>query len=493
MAPDSRRSGMTVIILGLLSGTFLVRAFYPINHDVSYFLYIARLILEGGTQYVDLIDHNLPLATQILLPVVMLSDWAGLPIDLALTSYIMVLVVVAWALCMVQILRWNIGDTAKFWIAAILIAGFCYLPGYFFAQREHLFTILIAPYLVAMASRSAGQTIPTWFAVISGVLAGLSIGVKPHFVLVPAVMEAMLLLQRQHKLLRAENLSLLATVTALTVYVLVVYPEWAGQIVPAALSTYGAYNEPILMVAWLIIITILFSLVYLLCRRNSHVTPSIFRILMFSILGSLFIYVLQRKGWLYHSYPLIFFIFLLFCAALASWDYADWRKARYAAPALVASVLLGFLVYNIARLPDRTDLEAMSGRVQNTTGAILVLSTGLFPGFPLVLEEKRRWASRFPGLGYLPQIATNDRAGERDQTMARWEASMRSHLVSDIKRNKPSIIFVPGNTYQAQGLPEGFDILEWLLRDPDFVAAWSRYRASGRTPKFLVYERIESS
>ncbi len=79
MAPNSRRFWMIIIFIGLLSGSFVLRPHYFINANNYFLLYIAQLILDGGTQYVDMFDHNLPLASQILIPVAMLMDWGGSP------------------------------------------------------------------------------------------------------------------------------------------------------------------------------------------------------------------------------------------------------------------------------------------------------------------------------------------------------------------------------------------------------------------------------
>ena len=80
-------------------------------------------------------------------------------------------------------------------------------------------------------------------------------------------------------------------------------------------------------------------------------------------------------------------------------------------------------------------------------------------------------------------------AADSDASAA-WEAYLRQIIVEDFADFRPSLVFVPGEDNHLEALPEGFDVLAWFLRDPDFAAQWAHYRAAGRADDFLVYERF---
>src|SRR4029077_18835552 len=100
-------------------------------------------------------------------------------------------------------------------------------------------------------------------------------------------------------------------------------------------------------------------------------------------LGFGLVYFLQRKGWPYHSYPMMVFALLAFgCAMTPGDDHAAPARGRLAGPAaaLAAVFMLSMVWFNdaldarplqaaVARLGQHPPLLSISGKSGNGTPA----------------------------------------------------------------------------------------------------------------------------
>ena len=491
-AQSPRGQGVALAALagGLLVGAFLLHERHNLNHDVASFLYAARLLLDGATLYRDFVDHNLPLSSQSLIPVIWLTDGAGLPITWALSLYMLAWTTLSWALCLVMLRRWDGNFSAAAWATIVLLAGFAYLPGYSFGQREHMFTVLVTPYLFAVVARACGTPVPVWLAVTVGAMAGIGIGLKPHLGAIPFAMEMVLLARRRElrALIRPETIAAAVTIAMLAAQLFLAHPEWLSKVVPRTLETYGAYND---FTTLTVVSAAFFLPVIVLVVRiptDSRHLDAAHDLLLASILGGAVVYASQAKGWLHHSYPLVFFVFLLLCAALSRTRLVraggGWARLRVA----LATVLVGLIALLYSGGFSREAWDDIEARLRKTEGSFLILSTSSFPVFPVAVLENRRLGSRFVNLQLLPAIVNTPADG--DDRAAAWEPYLRQSMVEDIARFQPSLVFVPDEDTNLQALPEDFDVLAWFLRDPDFAEQWAHYRAAGRADDFLVYERF---
>ncbi len=475
------------LAVGLLAGAFLLHEQHNLNHDVASFLYAARLMLEGGTLYQDFIDHNLPLASQSLIPVMWLSDRAGLPVSWALSLYVFAWAVPCWLLCLAMLRRWDNRFATSVFATVALLVGFLYLPGYSIGQREHMLTLLASPYLFVLVARIAGTAVPVRLAVLAGLLAGFGVGLKPHHAAIFLAMELVLLVQRRsiRTLIRPETVAATAIVAACAAHVLLLHSVWLGDIVPRTAETYGAYND--FTTVTILLVGFLLPAVLLAFRSGPESPPlaAARELLLAAVLGGVIVYASQAKGWLHHSYPLVFFDYLLLCLALSRLRLtALWARLRIA----VAILLMAALAWLYSGGFGREHWDEMALRLRATPGPIIVLSTSSFPAFPVTVLENRRLGTRFVNLQLLPAIV--NAAGIADHPATKWEPFLRDALVEDIGHWQPVLIFVPDEDTALEGLPEGFDVLGWFLQDAGFAAEWQNYRAAGRADDFLVYERM---
>jgi hypothetical protein len=143
-------------------------------------------------------------------------------------------------------------------------------------------------------------------------------------------------------------------------------------------------------------------------------------------------------------------------------------------------------VFHRARLADQpmspASFAGVSQAIGKSAGPFMIFSTSVDPGFPLAVTLGKVWASRYPCMLMLPAIV-RDTTGK---VAARWERVYRREIVEDMRRYRPSLVMVP--IVNTQALPNGFSILAWLLRDPDFTSIWGSYVRRGDVDDLAVFQ-----
>jgi hypothetical protein len=460
--------------VAVLACAVALRSAYPLNHDVAWFLYVAEGLLAGGELYRDFVGTNAPMASLSLLPAALLAR-AGLSPYTALCVLTMVLALLSCGLCLGLAAQWQGPRRWRTWASAILLTAFLILPGYTFGQREHLFTILIGPYLLCLALRVAGIPVPARLAVMAGAMAGIGVGLKPHFVLIAAAAEMALLLRLQdlRRLFRPESLALAVCACAVVAEVFLFHLTYVFDILPGVVATYDGFNNPDLIAFSLVV-----YLALLWALSAAPAAAPVRDILLFAVAGALLSFVLQGKGWYYHGYPIVFLLFLLGGAAMAGKATA---RVGIALTLMVAASLV------IARPPDPDDTDEMTVLLLATPGSFYIADSRVYPGFPLATTLQKPWASRFAFLMGLPAFVKAEASG--DDSLAPWADKLRSDIAEDIARRRPAVVLAPSDTALMQSLPPGFDIIAWLSEDAGFAAAWAAYRADGKADNYLVYRR----
>jgi hypothetical protein len=375
-----------------------------------------------------------------------------------------------------------------FWVTAVLLFAFFFLPGYDFGQREHLFTVLITPYVLVAGMRAAAAPVPPALAIGAGLIGALAIGLKPHFVLVVAAVEASVFLRARRLgiLIRPETIAVAMGLSAIAAHVVFVYPLYFDEIVPMARATYEGYDNEGMVLVLLAMFVFLAALVSPFGDRYGTQPLGSFRfVLAAGVAGAVAVFAVQGKGWFFHAYPAFFFVFLLGCVGLAQATLSGGGRRWTIARMSLAVLFVAILFPAISSPPSRGDFDEVEARIRESPGAFYVLSTGILPPFTLATALGRPWASRFSGLHLLPGLVKSERQ-ENEQRY--WEAYLRRGVAEDMARFRPAVVFIPpeGTDYS---LPRGFSILEWLLRDPDFAAEWSHYRPAGKANAFRVYRR----
>lgn len=486
--PPQWMSVATWPVIGLL----LVLAFFaqlqrPLNNDVAWFFVVARgTVFQGGTLYRDYIEPNFPLASLSLVPAVWISEQTPLSPQEAITVYVLAVALASFMLTAAAAQKLQLAPAQQFGWRLALIAGYCFIPGFQFGQREHLVSMLMLPYLVAAANRSCGLQLPRKLAIAIGVGAGIGIGIKPVAALIVAAVEVAVFMRRRRLItvLRPEIFAIVFVLIAVAGDLFLVHRQYfsIARWVP---TLYQAYDNWPLLVFTGSTFTLLFFLIRSSKPRRESSEPLLLEldwVVTAGVIGAMAALIIQLKGWPYQALPVAYFLFLL--AGLPLLQRLPRLRAAQARVPLLALFTIGvWCPAVLGGSPPTRDFAALEQRIRESKGPFYVLSTDVWPAFPLALTTEHEWASRFPCLIMLPGLV----AAKRDPNISQSETWFRSAVAQDFGRYRPTLVFVP--LFQDQAMPAGFDVIGWFEQDAAFRREWQSYRSAGVIQNYAVYQR----
>ncbi|HEY8614155.1 MAG TPA: hypothetical protein VIL69_23080, partial [Roseomonas sp.] len=214
----------------------------PLNHDVAAVLNFTQRWIAGERLYSQLIDVNPPLIFVLNLIPGYLAEFTPLDGVSALLLWLVGLAGLCWWLA--ERLREGVqeGPVERAVLAALVPLAMV-LPGYDFGQREVLMGSVAIPYAVLAARRMLGLPTSRWMTFGVALLAALGFALKPHFLAVPLLVEAAVLLRRGWPRIRV-SLRDPVPWTMAGVWVLylasipVFFPDFFGHVVPLVWDYY---------------------------------------------------------------------------------------------------------------------------------------------------------------------------------------------------------------------------------------------------------------
>lgn len=486
----------------------------PLNHDVAAVLNFTQRWIAGERLYSGLIDVNPPLIFVLNLIPGYLAEWTPLDGVSALLLCLVGLAALLWRLS--ARLRRGIpqGSVERAAMGALVPLALL-LPGYDFGQREVLMGSVAIPYAVLAARRMLG--LPTSRAMTFGVavLAALGFALKPHFLAVPLLVEAAVLLRHAGRFgWKRIGAPLLDPVpwTMAGVWLLYLasiplfFPDFFGHVVPlvwdyyvdlGGLSAFGALLTENLGVAALLLLAV--SALCLLRRFGPLVLA-----LWAAMAGAFISAWVQHKGWTYHIAPVLMLGGLTAGLMAARWlDEAlpPGRARGSAAPisAVIAAALF-LLVIRGGEAPLREiNFEtAKAGRLTAWLKAeawnerLLVLTPDIWPIYPALNYARSQSTLRFMNLWLLQGV--NGRCPENGERYREpWEMSRAEFFVyrtvaEDFAAAPPSAVLVTRHV----GIPwcgKEFDFIEYFSRHPLFAEAFRNYRQQGEIEGYKLYVR----
>jgi hypothetical protein len=196
-------------------------------------------------------------------------------------------------------------------------------------------------------------------------------------------------------------------------------------------------------------------------------------LLIAASLGFGLIYFLQRKGWPYHSYPMMAFALLAFGHAMTSSnDHTALRRGWLAGASAVLAALFGLSMVWFNHSLDARPLQAAVARL-GPHPTILAISGNAGIAHPLVRAVGGVWVSREQELmvasynSYLRGTESPD-----PQTLAnldRYAAREREWLIADFRKYQPTVVLVDNFTDDWTG---------WVNASPELVDLLKGYRLS---------------
>jgi hypothetical protein len=426
-----------------------LRLVLPLNTDVAWLLTVGERVLDGQRLYRDIIEINPPMAVLAFLPGIALARALALDPKYVIDAQILLLAA-ASMLATARILRLSSAlDPVKWvWLGVWATAVLTVLPMNVFGQREHIATLTFLPALAVYALRCNREPVPLWAVLTSGIGASITLAFKPFFV-APVILCIVLTAVRArswHMLFAPENVIAGGLVTAFSLFTYICYPEYFTVTYPLVRDTYLSWSMPVSVVilnsatlVWVI------AVASILLTRGKRKLDSAAVVALLASFGFALSFFLQRRGWAYHSYPMVATVLLAMGYAMTAADAtSSARRFDIAAMSVMAGTfLIGSLWFNtnVYVGPIEAPLVGLKPHPR-----ILVLSGEAAIGHPLVRTLHGVWVSRQENLWIREFVRLTRENNVIDpRTDARLNADLaleRTWLIEDFKKLPPDVVLI---------------------------------------------------
>lgn len=486
-----------------------------INYDVSWLLLATKRLLAGGTYAHDFFETNPPLILYLYLPPVILNKLLTVNMVLIFRGYIFFIASLMLVLC------WGLGrkifSEQDTWLAYLFFLAmalvFLVLPCFEFGQRDHLLVVLALPYLLLVVCRLQGEKFNSGYAAGLGLLAGLGFAIKPHFLMLPLLVEGYYAFYKKDKLawLRPETLIIMLTIMIYVSSIFIFHPDYIYIVVPYSLRLYyRAVSQSwfALLLNGTVAYCGLSVLSYFIENKESRY-QTLNTVLLLALLGSLFSYFAQRTTFYYHLVPalsLAFLLLLMLFYSLLSGLSRRWPEIIFASflgalffifPAWIfCNLYWNSLTYKKQTLDQVTVFMNTYAR---QAPVYFFVATASY-AFPAVDYTTTTIAPRFYFLWMVSGLVNQalDLAQHPGRPISEQYNKDKNFLLNmiadDLYQYKPRFVFVDQSADKYRIRDKNFNYLTYFSDNEKFRHEWSNYHYFATLEqnglyKLGVYER----
>ncbi len=478
-----------VLLAALFAAGILARQLVAANSDVSWLLIAGERWLDGQRLYSEILETNPPMAVLVYVPGILIARCLGLPAEIVVEGLVFFAIVVSLAASMLILRRSTVVSRSQRWgLAMTAMVALAVLPVQSFGQREHIAVIELMPFIAVLALRMNRETPPTWAFWLAGAGLGLALCFKPHFALAVAGVVGFVAayLKSSRILLSPENLVAAAVVSVYGACTLVFFPEYFTDMLPLVRDVYSIGLPLSLMLmkpaASLWVLTLTAALVL---RRSKELEPVLLLLLAASA-AFFVVYLLQRKGWPYHSYPMMAFAWLSLGFAVSSRS-AGAMVSPSGPEVARAAAAVALLLPSIAWFDHAIDasyLQPAIARLGLARPTILAISGNGGVAHPLTRAVGGIWVSRQQSLlvaSYEDYVRESGASNPRTLAMLDSYAQReRRWMIEDFRRSSPTIVLVDNMTGEWG---------KWLRESPELDALLKGYRLADTVRDVEIYTR----
>jgi hypothetical protein len=475
-------------LAGVLLAAIAMRQIVAGNSDVSWLLIAGERWLDGQRLYSEILETNPPMAVLVYVPAILIARVIGLPAEIVVDSLVFAAIVVSIAATALILRRSTVVAVDQRWPLAIIGAAVLgILPVQTFGQREHIAVIELLPAIAVLSLRLNHETPAAWASWVAGIGLGLAMSFKPHFALamVGCIGVAAVQLKSARILLVPENDIGVAIVTIYAVCTVVFFPEYFTDMVPLIRDVYSIGLSLLEMLKQTSVPLWCCALICTaLLTRHKAMAPGQ-RLLMAASVWFGVIYLVQRKGWPYHSYPMLAFALLSFGYGLSARDPSLHAPRFHKAGWGIAFVLLfaASMIWFDHALDMRVLQRAVT-RLGLQHPTILVVTGDAGVAHPLARAVGGIWASRQQSLLASSYDHFFRRSGSSDQralsVLDGYVQRERAWLIEDFQHYQPKIVLIDNMTDNWEG---------WLRQSPEFDHLIKDYRLSDTVENVDIYVR----
>ncbi len=502
----------------MIVGKFIFWHGHPLlaSSDQAAYLEMAELITTGKLPYLDFFEWNHPLIMYLNLIPVWLGKLAHIPAIEAF-NYAVITLCAFSAFISLHIASKYMNKQQFLVILPLLFAAAFFNQNQTIniGEREHLFVICYLPFFILRGLAWQGQQISKFDAVISGLVAGFGMALKPQFAASVALVE--LCFYCQFKTLKTfvrPEMMMVLLVFVLYIFALLLLPPsvwdcYLHQVVPLYISglsyssraiIYMLRADPNFYIYFVhLLLTLPIALVY--SRYNQWIAP----LGIFS-LSFVFHYIYGDQAWPYRFMPMTAALFMLDGLLIGMLVKTLFKRIGLSemtgmALSIALFATASYFTYNEFTVENNnraintkpfdmakvgyqgsclgSDFDPLVFSILSQTkidDSVIFIGNGIDPGFPAILQSGRKLGSRylFCTLPYIDHCS-------RQSKEPRWSEmaeSVINNYGQDIMKNKPAVIFV-----QQRQMDELLDQHHFFER---FM---SNYELAGETDLYKVWTR----
>jgi hypothetical protein len=478
----------------------------PLNHDAAAILNFAERWVAGERLYRELIDVNPPLIFVLTAVPALLAKWSPLDGVQAYLLCVLGLCLAAWR--MTSRLRGTRREgRVERAVLDALVPLALLLPAYDVGQREHLMAVFAIPYAFLAARRIEGIPTSPALAWTVTLCAAFGFALKPHFLVVPLLVEALVLARRGAAAFRDPLPWAMAATWLLYLGSLpLLFPAYLDVVLPLAMGFYRGNGGLDLLD---VLVTDRFGAALLSLLALAPFTlwrdaGAASRTLLAVGLGGAVSAWAQHKGWSYHVVPMAMASGLL--AGLLASRWLDRALAPARAEASAPLLALAFavavaLVHVRGESPWRQiwyfalkDGELATVLRREVAGErLLVLSPDIYPVYPALNYARARSTLRTMNLwllvGAYPDCPEGAPRYRDTWEMSRGEFVVYRTVAEDFARAPPAGVLVAKNSGIPRCGDQEFDPIAYFGRHPAFAEAWQHYTRIVHMDTYLLYLR----
>ena len=320
------KTNSTIIYLAfaiMIVGKFVFWSGHPLltYPDQAAYLEMAELIATGKLPYIDFFEWNPPLIMYLNLIPIMLSRLLHMPIVAAFNYSVTVLC--GFSIFMSLHIASKYMSKQQFMVFSPLL----FAAAYFslnqttnLGEREHLFIVAYLPFFILRGLAWHGDKISKFDAILSGLVAGVGMALKPQFAASVALVELGFYCQfKTLKVFARPEIYMVLLVFALYIFGLLLLPTsvwdvYLHQVVPLYISGLSYSSRALVYMLRLdpnfylpfahLLVTLPLALVF--SRYNQWIAP-----LGIFTLSFVFHYIYGDQAWPYRFIPMTTSLFML--------------------------------------------------------------------------------------------------------------------------------------------------------------------------------------
>ena len=381
----------------------------PSQHIAWHILGIERW-LEGGKYYYDFYEINTPFATSLYLPAIYIAKLINRTEIYQISYLFNTFFLTLWAIFCAKLISFRnpslSSTTFNNYFLAILWS-FLILPSYTFADRDPFIGALMLPYTCILFSSSGFKENLKEKKYLMNALAAFATAyallIKPYYVIAVVLIHFFNFIYYKKLKYSLFSIAIIAsTITLGIIITLYYFPEWV-KIWEITLKTYSGYNSHPLVVAGNIFVLACIPIAYYKITSQNNLSlnnistqkNSLAFGFIISSFANIILYILQFKGWYYHTIPALMSLWIF--------SFTQPHNSKFYFIAIVLSCIASFnikLNYELSQIETEEFIWKIKTirKYAQLNDKFICISINMSCNYPLSFIGPYQIASRYPHL-----------------------------------------------------------------------------------------------